>query len=265
MMKKAGTPILLLLLPLVLPPATALAQPTTILRPETSAAFEQYVKSLEREFRSALAEGQTVFLIDDRKNRVFLRNGEILVQRPEDHPRVKNGIIHEWFGAIFVPGVTSEAVISLLTDYDRHADIYPEVVASKTLSREGQISRGYLRLRKKKVITVVLDSEHEATVAQFGDRSYVISQSTRITQIENVGESDERTLPEGEDSGFLWRLNAYWVIDQVEDGVFLDCTTVSLSRDIPWGLGWMIRPIVEGMPRETLEATLKATRMVLNK
>ena len=35
---------------------------------------------------------------------------------------------------------------------------------------------------------------------------------------------------------------------------------MSLTRDLPFGLGWIVRPFVTGVPRETLEFTLSSVR-----
>jgi hypothetical protein len=40
----------------------------------------------------------------------------------------------------------------------------------------------------------------------------------------------------------------------------MECEAVSLTRDIPPGLGWLIKPIVGNLPREALEFTLRATK-----
>ena len=66
-------------------------------------------------------------------------------------------------------------------------------------------------------------------------------------------------MPDGQGHGFLWRLNAYWRLEQQPDGVFAECHTLSLSRDVPSGLGWIIRPIIRDLPRQSLIDTLKAT------
>jgi hypothetical protein len=39
--------------------------------------------------------------------------------------------------------------------------------------------------------------------------------------------------------------------------------SISLTRDIPAGLGWLIGPFVQSVPRESLEFTLNATRNAL--
>jgi len=42
--------------------------------------------------------------------------------------------------------------------------------------------------------------------------------------------------------------------------VWLECRAISLSRDIPTGLAWIVEPIIRKLPRESLVHTLKATR-----
>ena len=69
----------------------------------------------------------------------------------------------------------------------------------------------------------------------------------------------ERELPAGTGHGFLWRLNAYWLIEPRPNGVYLECRTISLSRDIPFGLGWAVGPFVRTLPTESLHLTMDAT------
>ncbi len=79
----------------------------------------------------------------------------------------------------------------------------------------------------------------------------------------NPGEPQERDLPVGDDHGFLWRLNSYWRFYEADGGVYVQCNAISLTRDVPAGLGWLIRPFIENVPRESLNFTLEATRKFL--
>jgi hypothetical protein len=45
--------------------------------------------------------------------------------------------------------------------------------------------------------------------------------------------------------------------------VYLQCESISLTRGIPLGLGWIVRPFVTSIPRETLAFTLDTTRKTL--
>jgi hypothetical protein len=64
----------------------------------------------------------------------------------------------------------------------------------------------------------------------------------------------------GNDHGFLWRLNSYWRFEERDGGVYIECEAISLTRDVPTGLGWLIEPIVRQLPAESLVNTLRATR-----
>jgi len=63
--------------------------------------------------------------------------------------------------------------------------------------------------------------------------------------------------------GFLWRLYSYWRFQERDGGMYIECRAISLTRDIPATLGWIIEPMVRTLPRESLIATLKATRDAL--
>jgi hypothetical protein len=50
---------------------------------------------------------------------------------------------------------------------------------------------------------------------------------------------------------------------QRDGGTYVQCESISLTRGIPFGFAWMIRPFVTGIPRESLEFTLNTTRKTL--
>jgi len=86
------------------------------------------------------------------------------------------------------------------------------------------------------------------------------SRATRIQEVDNAGEANERLEPVGHDRGFLWRMNTYWRFEQKDGGVYVESQSISLTRDIPTGLGWLVGPYVNSVPRESLEFTLSTTR-----
>jgi hypothetical protein len=150
----------------------------------------------------------------------------------------------------------------VVQDYDRHADYYkPEVMQSKTVEHAGDDYKVHYRLRKKKIITVILDTDYAVQWhAIDASRAYSNSYSTRIAQVENAGERGEHELPPGSDGGYLWRLNSYWRFFDSGKGVYVQCEAISLTRDIPAGLNWLVGPFVESLPKESLEFTLESTR-----
>jgi hypothetical protein len=40
----------------------------------------------------------------------------------------------------------------------------------------------------------------------------------------------------------------------------VQCEAVSLTRDVPAGLSWLVGPLVRAIPRESLQVSLGATR-----
>ena len=128
-----------------------------------------------------------------------VRQGTIAVdfrsgQRPV---RVVDGLIHDWIAAAFVPDATVEQALKLVQDYNNHKSIYkPEVIASRLLNHHGDDFQIYLRLLKKKIITVVLDTYHDvhyssSSLTRWHCRSY----TTRVLEVEEAGSPKERTLP----------------------------------------------------------------------
>ncbi len=178
---------------------------------------------------------------------------------------VPNGLIHDWIGAILIPGTTIKNTLALIQDYDNHKNIYkPDVIGSRLISREDGDFQIYLRLLKKKIITVVLDTNHEVHYrALDGMRCVCRSYTTRIAEVEDAGSPKERILPPDTGYGFLWRLYSYWRFQERNGGVYVECRAISLTRDMPSGLGWAIKPIIHKVPKESLSNTLECTRKAL--
>ena len=239
------------------------------MKPRTLQAFDEYSRGAEA--RIAALERGPLFLWTDQspERHRQVRQGAIVVERVtgKDPAAVPEGLIHDWIGAVFLPGATLPQVIGLVQDYDQHKDVYaPEVGASKLVNRNGSDFQVFLRLLKKKVITVVLDTYYDVHYAPVDETRWCSrSYSTRIQEVENASKPNEHALPPGEDHGFLWRLNSYWRFLQRDGGVYVECEAISLTRDIPMGLGWVVGPVVRDLPRESLVSTLQKTRDALAK
>ena len=240
------------------------------LKPETVAAFNRYVQLTEARISAEQQEGQP--FLHGVLDLATLRKGELSIQRLQTREKgreidIPDGIVHHWVGTVFVPGATVDRAVALLQDYNHHADIYaPNVARSKVLSRSGDTFRVYLRFFMKQVLTVVVNSEHEARFERpRPDRAASRVASTRIAEVENPGTPQEKEKPVGNDGGYLWRLNSYWRFLEKDGGTYIQCESISLTRGIPAGFGWLIGPYVSGIPRETLTFTLQTTRRTLAK
>ena len=250
---------------------TAGAGAAAELKSETVAAFDSYIRTTEACIADQ-ASGKRSFLWTDEspQRRDLVRKGQIVAQlwNSSGEVQVPSGLIHDWIGSVFIPGVSLDKVLALVRNYDNHYKIYqPEVIASRTLQHDGNYYKIYLRLLKKKFLTtVVLNTEHDIDYYPIGaTRLHSRSYSTRIAEVEKPGERDERELPVGEGHGYLWRLYSYWRFEERDGGVYMECQAVSLTRGIPTGFGWMIEPLIRDLPKESLMRTLEGTRQAVKK
>ena len=102
-----------------------------------------------------------------------------------------------------------------------------------------------------------MDTENEAEFFHpAADRAHSRIRSTRVTEIADAGTPQERAKPAGEENGFMWNLNTYWRFLERDGGTYIQCESLTLSRDVPFALAWIIRPIVTQMPRESLTFTM---------
>jgi hypothetical protein len=179
--------------------------------------------------------------------------------------KLEDGMIHHWLGAIFIPGTTVPKALALVQDYNRHWETFkPEVVRSRLVSHSGNDFKIFYRLRKKKFITVTLNTDHDVHYVPLDSkRFHSSSRSTRIQEVEDADEAGEREKPVGTDNGFLWRLHSYWRFEEKDGGVYVECESISLSRSIHWAVAWFVKPFVTELPKESLESTLGSMRAAL--
>jgi len=243
------------------------------LKSETQEAFNRYVKLTESRNEATLKRGTGLLWVDElpesKRAEAYaaLKRGEVKMQRLETRENgaaipCPGGMIHHWAGLVFIPGAKLGDVLAVLEDYDHHSTYYaPDVERSKLVSREGDHFRVYLRFRRHKIVTAVLNTEHEVDYFHDGPgKANSRSSASRIAEVENPGKPDEREKQPGNDSGYLWRMETWWRMEEGDGGVYVQSEVVSLTRDIPTGLGWLIGPFVTSIPEETLSFTLEATR-----
>ena len=249
------------------------AKPARPFKPKTMEAFAAYVRATDARNSSELREGRAILWIDalpeEARNAAYrsLARGELEIEHRNSLSESReipcpDGMIHHWEGLAFIEGARLDEVLKVLEDYNRHSVYYaPEVIRSRIESRDGDHFQVFLRFRRQKVITVVLDTEHD--VRYFRDTpglAHSRSSATHIAEVDNPGKADEREKLREEDNGFLWGMETWWRFEEKDGGVYVQSEVVSLTRDIPAGLGWMIGPFVTSVPKESLAFTLEATR-----
>lgn len=248
----------------VLPSAAAAAE----LKPETVKAYEAYIAKLEQGFSP---EGGDLWLRHIPPGiREQLQRDEILVRpgREDGIVKVPDGLVHHWRAAVFVPGTSLADLLAVAQDYGSYADVYDWIVASRSLGRESAPGtrvdryRALLRIRRSaSVVTSTVDvwTEIEYRYPEMGLVT-AVSNADCIRQVEDAGEPDERRLPVGQGSGYLWRANTYTTYLERDGGVYVDLQTIGLSRRFPPLLGWLIEPIARRLGRGSAAQSLDRLR-----
>ena len=242
--------------------------PSVQLKEKTLKGFSAYIRDAEAALERTLDDGSSFLWSDaDSKRAQQVRGGKVVAEFWSGHGAVKvpDGLIHDWIGASFIPDTTVAQVLTLVQDYDNHKEIYkPEVIASRLISHRANDFQVYFRLLKKKIVTVVLDTDHAVHYRSLDRGRWVCrSYTTRISEVEHAGTAKERVLPPDTGAGFLWRLYSYWRFQERDGGAYVECRAISLTRDVPLGLGWVMEPIIRKLPKESLIHTLEATRQAL--
>jgi len=251
----------------------SLASTAAELKRETTTAFDKYVAATEARINSELHPGGAFLYVDDLSTEAMntsydkLKHGEVLVENREINgpglsPEVPYGMVHHWIALIFISGVTLAQVVPIVQDYDRRAELYkPEVIASHLISHQGDNYRFFLRLYQKRFTTVIFNTEYATHWGKVDSRRiYSNSISTKIGEVKDSNHSDGEEWPVGKGRGYLWRLNTYWRFEEKDGGVYMQCEALALTRDIPFGLGWLLKPLVTKIPKESLNRALGQTR-----
>jgi len=246
------------------------------LKQKTQDAFNKYVAATEARMAHELHTGNAFLYVDalpaseSKESYDRLQHGEILVKRLETKAPgitsdVPDGLVHHWVGLVFIPGVTLTQALPELQDYAHRVELYkPEVSASRLIWHQGDDYKIFLRLYEKKFTTVAFNTEYNVHWESLDEyRMYSDTISTRIAQLKDPDNPDKGEYPVGRGNGFLWRFNTYWRYEEKDGGVYLQCESVSLTRDIPFGLAWLIKPLVTRIPRDALNRALGRTRQVV--
>jgi hypothetical protein len=246
------------------------AQITVTLEPQTVRAFDKYARSVEAQLEARWHGNKSFLSIDDSPQEwQQVLQGAVYVRPavPDNPISIPDGLIHDWTGTIFIPDTTVQKVIAVMQDFNHHSKIYPDVVRSRLVSRTGNEVNGEWRLmRRSSFLTLVLDVSEQEFYTEVAPGKWVCrAYAKNISEIENAGDRDEKAMPPGEGTGFLWRLYGYWSLEQTSRGVLAECRTLSLTRDVPAAVQWIAKPFLKSVPRDSLAATLKDTRAAAGK
>jgi hypothetical protein len=243
------------------------------LKPVTLRAYERYVALTEQRL-AAERTGASPFLWIDRQSAATrdalvtrLRRGEIVTEDVDtlDGGRtidVEGGMIHHWIGTVLMPNVAVDRAVSFVQAYDNYPRVFdPMIQRARVLTHDGDHYVVSMRTYVKKVITVVMDIDYVVDYHRLGPgRVWTTNVATNMFQVDDPGTTAERRRPVDQTSGLLWRFWMSCGFEQRGQDSLEQCESITLTRGIPFGVAWFIKPFVTGVPREFMTFTLSRVR-----
>ncbi len=239
------------------------------LNQEALLAWENYVASVKVRMQGRL-KGQSPFLWldEDPMRRQRLNSGEIVISPVGNtHPLpVPHGLIHHWIGAVFIPGATIQDLSAVVGDYGRYGEIYrPTLIKAELLDSTGDEQKfSILWVQRVLLVTAAFYTELDSNYFALNSRrGYMTFSTTRVQQIEDCREKDERRLAPDEGSGYLWRLVSFARFEERDGGLYLELEVIGLSKDLPGSLRLLLKPVIDRVPRQALTVKLDQTRQAI--
>ena len=245
---------------LVLFPATQLQGAT--LQTRTLEAYQEYVEKVEQELGQR-RNGDQPFLFTSTSpgNLISLSQDQVVIRNLHQKDETPKGMIHDWLGAVFLKGVSLDQAIDVIMDVRKHPEIFREIISTELLHQGENEIKTRAVYQIEGALSVVADADLETSLVRVSPaRAQVICRSTRVNEVSNFGQPDQKLLPEGNDRGLIWKINNYITLEEADGGVTMECRSLHLSRDIPFGISFFLGPFLKKMPPELLESMLSSLR-----
>jgi hypothetical protein len=247
------------------------AMDAATLASETKAAWDDYIQAAFAAMQARLQPGAHFLWLDDNPDRAEEIRKDVRTKGPYIAPiskqipkKVPHGLVHDWLGVGFVPDAKIEDVLSVVRDYDHYKDIYrPGVLDSMSRGSDGTKDLFFMRLANRSVVAkTALDAECEVSYIRVDDQHwYGTSNTTHIVELAKFGTPEQRTLPEDQGTGLIWRLSSITRLEERDGGVYAELEAIALSRDIPAAFRVIVTPIVRRVSRDSLATSLHQTKV----
>lgn len=246
------------------------------LKPATAAQYDRYVALTEARMRSANASSAAPLWIDGLASgprvEAFeqLRRGEVVMNALATRENGKaiaidDALVHHWVGTVLIPGVSIDRVSALVKSFDRYPAVFTPLI-QRAAVEQGDPDHAVVAMRTyvKKVVSIVIDGDYDTTyVRRSPTRAETTNVATALYEVHNAGSRTETREPGDAADGYLWRYRMYCTLDQRPEGSLDQCETITLTRDAPFALSWLVKPFVTAVPRDTLRFMLEQVRHAL--
>ncbi len=233
---------------------------------ETLTAWNEHVQQL----RSGLDRetcSPEAFLKINKQEKIIAKASDKLnpaIQAPHGGVvPVPSGLLHHWTGMVFIPGVRTSDLLAALQGYDSYASIFrPAVIDSKLLNHTNDEFKYRLKFAQKGFgvklgLLGVFRSQYYPLSPQAG---FSITEATELNELENPATSKERVIPFGSSHGYVEKMFTVVRYREVDTGIYVQVETLTLSRDIPGAVRWLVAPIIQRFSRQTMAGTLKSLK-----
>jgi hypothetical protein len=238
---------------------------TAELQSDTLKAWNAYLEKTQS-LEDRTSGGHPFLWMDESPDRAArVRRGEVVFAPVVGRgtANVSHGLIHDWVGAIFIPGATIDDLWAVIHDYDNYEQLYrPVVTSSRTLACADKRQEFQMVWHRKVLfVSAAIEGRYQSRDVMLDPhRGYNLAEAVEVREIQGYGHNDERLLPPDTGSGFIWRIRSISRYEERDGGVYLELEAMALTRDIPASLAWMVNPVVNRLSINSLTATLRQTR-----
>lgn len=242
--------------------------PTLHFDAATSKAFDDYIAAFEKGAPARFASSGKLW-IDQQccggGHASAYDEGKPVIE-PRENKDVANGSIHHYSGALRIPAGTIDAIQQVMSDYPNYLKYFKGELGSATGVRQPDSTPEDLHYIAKLWLVqttvwmnVNYDTIYDTHYRRLDkNRWAATSKSVSIKEWKDPKNAAAGTYPDGDDHGFLWSTNTYWLVRERDGGLDVEVDSISVSRPIPTGFGWWgtkrTKDAVDKMLRDTKNA-----------
>ena len=161
---------------------------------------------------------------------------------------------------------TLDQALTVVESFDHYSEFYKPLFSKCTvLARDSdQATLNVVAAQKVFSVTAAVDTEDQVKVVRLGPKTaYITNNAVRIQEIADYGQPTEHLFSESRRPGYVWRQIGIERLEERDGGVYVELETIVLSRGIPAGFHWLIKPLADELPRKLMQNTLNDTRTAI--